>query len=64
MTPTSVCIFSIMFYTYAFAKVLKGEFVSQSSSIVGDHFLYSCNLNVGFRGDIVRRNWMIVTLRG
>ena len=53
-----------MFYTYAFAKVLKGEFVSQSSSIVGDHFLYSCNLNVGFRGDIVRRNWMIVTLRG
>ena len=25
-------------------------------SLVGDYFLYSCNLNVWFRGDIVRKN--------
>ena len=30
----------------------------------GDHSLYSCNLNVWFRGDIVRRNRILVTLRG
>ena len=33
-------------------------------SLVGDHCLYSHDLNVWFRGDIVRRNWMLVTLTG
>ena len=33
------------------------EFVKQSrASLVGDHFLYSRDLNVWFRGDNVRRN--------
>ena len=42
-----------------------GEFVEQSqvSSVVG-HFPYSIDLNVCFRGDIVGRNRMLVTLRG
>ena len=35
----------------------QGEFVEQSrASLVVDHFPYSHNLNVWFRGDIVRRN--------
>ena len=42
----------------------QGEFVLQSrASLVGDHFLYSHDLNVWFRGDIAWRNWMLVTLR-
>ena len=32
--------------------------------IVGDHFLHSHDLNLWFRGDIVRRNKMLVTLKG
>ena len=50
---------------YTFPYVLNGEFVEQSrvSSVVG-HFLYSIDLNVSFRGDIVRRNRMLVTYRG
>ena len=31
---------------------------------VGDHLLNSCVVNVWFRGDIVRRNQILVTLRG
>ena len=34
------------------------------SFLFGDHSLYTCNLNVWFRGDIVRRNRILVTLRG
>ena len=35
----------------------QGEFVKQSrASLVGDHFLYSRDLNVWFRADKVRRN--------
>ena len=30
---------------------------------VGDHFLYSCYLHMRFRGGIVGRNYMLVTLR-
>ena len=31
---------------------------------MNDHFLYSHDLNVWFRGDIVRRNYMLVTFGG
>ena len=42
---------------YTFPKALTGEFVYQSKALsIGDHFLHSHDLNVGFSGDIVRRN--------
>ena len=40
-----------------------GEFVKQSrASSVGDHFLYSQDPNIWFRGYVVRRNLVLVTL--
>ena len=38
----------------------------ERTSSVDDHFLYSHDLNVSFRGDIVRRDQMlhVVTFRG
>ena len=55
-TLTSVCIFSILF-PICFLRCWQGEFVEKSrASLVGDHFLYSCDTNVCFWGDIVRRN--------
>ena len=36
----------------------------KSSYLVNDHIFYSRNLNAWFRGDIVRRNLMLVTLTG
>ena len=49
---------------HTFPEVLTGEFVDQSkASFTGDHFLYSHDLNVLFRDDIVGRNLMLVTLR-
>ena len=63
-TLTSVGIFSILFSKH-FLRCQPGEFVQQSrASLVGDQLLYSPNLNVWFRGDMVRRNSMPVTLRG
>ena len=50
-TLSSVCIFSILF-SILFLRCWQGEFVQQS--LVGDHFLYSCDLDVWFRGAIVR----------
>ena len=48
-----------------FPRCWQGEFVHQSkASLVGDHFLYSCGLNVWFRGDIVRRNETRITPTG
>ena len=45
-TQTSVCIFSIVFSIH-FPSYLQGEFVEQSkASLLDDHFLYSCNLNM------------------
>ena len=47
-----------------FLRNWRGEFVLQSkASLVGNHFLYSRDLNVWFKADIVRRKWMPVTLR-
>ena len=45
---------------YTFLWNWQEEFISQSrASLVGDHFLYSHDLYVWFRGDIVRRNQML-----
>ena len=55
-TLTSVCIFSILFSIH-FLRRWQGEFVYQSKALsIGDHFLHSHDLNVGFSGDILRRN--------
>ena len=60
---TSVCIFSILLPRH-FLRLWQGEFVQQSrASLVGDHLLYSHDLDVWFRGDVVWRNWKLVTLR-
>ena len=51
---TSVCIFSILF-SINFFTCWQGEFFWQSrASLLGDYFLYSHDLNVWFRGDIVK----------
>ena len=53
---TSVNIFSIIF-TIHFLRHCWGEFVEQSRvSLVGDQFLYSCDLSVWFKGDTPWRN--------
>ena len=50
---------------YTFQQVLtRVTGLTIRASLVGDHSLYSWDLNVGFRGDIVRRIQMLVTLRG
>ena len=62
-TLTSVCIFSILFSIH-FQRGWQGEFVSQSRAVlVGDHLFYSHDFHVWFKGDIVRRNWMLVILK-
>ena len=62
-TLTSVCTLSILFSKH-FLGCRQGEFVSQSrASEVGVQFLYTPDLNVCFRGDMVRRNLISVTLR-
>ena len=51
-SSTSSVLFSIHLL-----RCWQGEFVKQSrASLAGDHFIYSCDANVWFRGDIVRRN--------
>ena len=54
-TLTSECIFSTLFFIH-FLRCWQGEFVCQSKdSFASDHFLYSHDLNVWFRSDIVGR---------
>ena len=54
-TLTSESIFSILFSIH-FVRCWQGEFIQQSrASVVGDHLLYSHDLDVWFRGDVVRR---------
>ena len=52
-TLTSVCLFSILFSIHI-NKYWRGEFVLKSGTFVGDHFLYSSDLNVWFKDDIFR----------
>ena len=60
-TLKSVCKFSTLFSIH-FLSYKQGEFVEQSrASSVGDHFLFSYDFKVWFRGDIVRRNNTLVT---
>ena len=48
---------------YTFPGVLtRWTSFTCKSCLVGDHFLYSPDLNVWFRDDIIRRNMMLVTL--
>ena len=48
-----------------FIRCWQGEFGYLSrASLVSDHFLYSCDLNVWLTVDAVRRNEMFCTLRG
>ena len=59
-TLKSVYIFSILFSIH-FLRCWQGEFVYQSKdSFLVDHFLYSHDLNMWFRGDIIGRNLMLV----
>ena len=54
-TLTSVCTFSILFSKH-FLGCWQGELVHQSIEyLVGDHFLYSYDLTVLYRGYTVRR---------
>lgn len=51
-------------FSICFLKWWQGECASQSrESLVGDHFLYSCDPYVWFRGITVRRNSVLVTPR-
>ena len=54
--PKSVCKFSILFSIH-FLKCWQGEMCLKIKSFISWwSFLDSCDLNVWFRGDIVRRN--------
>ena len=62
-TLTSVCISSLLFSIHSLS-CWQGEFVEQSKAfLVGDHFPYSRHLNLWFRGNIVRRNYKLITQR-
>ena len=62
-TLTSVCKFSTLFFIH-FLRCWQGEFVYQSKdSFPGDQFLYSHDLDVWFRGNVVGRNKMLITPR-
>ena len=47
-----------------FPKVLIRRICLKAKNFFGDHDLYSRDLDVWFRGEVVRRNWMLITLRG
>ena len=49
---------------HAFLKVLLRIIYLTGTSLVGDHFRYSWYHNVWYRSDMVRRIWILVTLRG
>ena len=60
-TNISMHILYTVLYTFP-KKLTKRICLAVKSFFIGDHFLYSCDPNV-FRGDIVMRNQMLVTLR-
>ena len=49
-------------YTFPLVLTRRICLTIRSSSLVGDHFLYSCHLDVWLRGEIVRRKYMLITL--
>ena len=46
----------------SYAVDMENLFNNQKASLVGDHFLCSTDLNAKIKGDIVRRNEMLVTI--
>ena len=46
----------------SYAVDMENLFNNQKASLVGDHFLRSPGLNAKIKGDIVRRNEMLVTI--
>ena len=55
----NISIYILHTVLYTFPKVLTRWiyfFIILRAYLVGDHFLYSCDPNRWFRGDIVRRN--------
>ena len=46
----------------SYAVDMENLFNNQKASLVGDHFLCSPVLNAKIKGDIVRRNEMLVTI--
>ena len=62
-TLKSVWVFSILLsLSISYGADKENVYTNQES--LGDHFPYSCDLNVWFRSDVVRRNLLLVTLRG
>ena len=50
-------------FSIHFQRCCRGEIALPSRAFSdGDHLPYSRNLNAWFRGDVLRRNWMLVTL--
>ena len=61
--PISVHVHILCTVLYTFPEVWTRRIFEKSTfSLVGDHFLYSHDLNVWFKGETVRRNKMLVTL--
>ena len=50
----NISVYILLIDLHICPKVLKRRICL--ASLVGDYFLHSCNLNVWFRGDIVKRN--------
>ena len=49
---------------YTFSYVLPRRIcLTIKASLVGDHFFYSPDLSVRFKGDLTERNWMLVIPR-
>ena len=46
----------------SYAVDMENLFNNQKASLVGDHFLCSPDLNAKIKGDIVRRNEMLVAI--
>ena len=58
----SLQVFHTVLYTFPMVLIMRICLTKNFSSL--DHFLYSCDLNVWFKGDTVGRNYLLITLRG
>ena len=62
-TLKSVWVFSILLsLSISYGTDKENVYTNQES--LGDHFPFSCDVNVWFRSDFVRRILLLVTLRG
>ena len=62
-TLKSVWVFSILL-SLSISNGTDKEKVYTNQESLGDHSPYSCDVNVWFRSDIVRRILLLVSLRG